>query len=164
MSKIFNKFDPFDYQNLFYEYELKITVDEINQTLILLKNINTPHQKTTYLHLNILNFPILKNLKKQIIDILNKKNLLLQDNWAQLYNNNNKHIIHNHYGSVYSGIIYMNGLEPSPTVFYDSLFNTYNHNFKKNTLLMFPSMIPHEVKKLKKNEQRLIISFNTQKK
>ena len=157
------KFDPFSYENLFYEYNLKITKDEINQILILLKNTDTRDQKSTYEYLNVLNFPILKNIKKQIIDILDKKNLLLDNNWAQLYNCNSKHTIHNHYASVYSGIIYMDGLEPSPTVFYDSLFIPYYHNFKKNTLLMFPSMIPHEVKSLKTDEQRLIISFNTMK-
>lgn len=155
------KFDPFSYEHLFYEYKLKITTSEINQVLILLKNIDTYDQKSTYEYLNVLNFPILKNIKKQIIHILDKKKLLLHDNWAQLYNHNNKHAIHNHYGSFYSGIIYMDGLEPSPTIFYDSLFNTYHHKFKKNTLLMFPSMVPHEVKNLKTNEQRLIISFNT---
>tara|TARA_R110000822_G_scaffold293737_1_gene415771 strand:- start:35 stop:523 length:489 start_codon:yes stop_codon:yes gene_type:complete len=155
------KFDPFSYEHLFYEYKIKITTDEINQTLILLKNINTNDQKTTFDYLNIINIPILKKFKKQITDILDKHNLVLTNNWAQLYNSNNKHIIHNHYGSFYSGIIYMDGLEPSPTIFYDSLFNMYRHKFKKNTLLMFPSMTPHEVKSLKKDEQRLIISFNT---
>jgi len=157
------KFDPFSHEHLFYEYKLKITTTEINQVLILLKNTNTRFQKSTYGYLNVLNFPTLKNLKKQIIHILDKKKLLLLDNWAQLYSYNNKHAIHNHYGSFYSGIIYMDGLEPSPTVFYDSLFNTYHHKFKKNTLLMFPSMIPHEVKNLKTDEQRLILSFNTMK-
>ena len=159
------KFDPFLYEHLFYEYKVKITTEEINQVLILLKNKNSNYQEqtTTYNHLNVLNFPILKKLKKQITDILYKHNLVLTNTWAQLYNSNNKHIIHNHYGSVYSGIIYIDGLEPSPTVFYDSLFKRYPHKFKKNTLLMFPSMTPHEVKNLKKDEQRLIISFNTKK-
>ena len=27
------KFDPFEYQNVFYEYEVKITNEEINQIL-----------------------------------------------------------------------------------------------------------------------------------
>jgi len=159
-----NKFDPFLHEHLFYEYKVKITTDEINQVLILIKNEKTKDKKSTFDSFNILNFPILKNLKKQIIDILEKHNLTLKNNWAQFYNSNNKHIVHCHYGSVYSGIIYLDGLEPSPTVFYDSLFNNvYQHKFKKNTLLMFPSMTPHEVRSLKKDEQRLIISFNTTK-
>ena len=156
-----NKFDPFEYENLFYEYKIKITNIEINQILLLLKNLKSNEQLTTYKHLNILNFPVLKNLKKQVTDILDNHKLSLMYNWAQLYNKDNKHGIHTHYGSIYSGIIYIKGVNPSPTIFYDNLFNPFIYKFKKNTLLMFPSMIPHEVKSLKKNEERLIISFNT---
>ena len=157
------KFDPFQYEHLFYQYKLKILPDEINQILLLTKNLNSKDMKTTYQYLNILNFPILKNLKKQITNILDKHKLLLTDNWSQFYNRTNKHPIHNHYGSVYSGIIYLLGKNPSSTVFYDSHYQTYNNEFKKDTLLMFPSMTPHEVKPLKKNEERLIISFNTRR-
>ena len=154
-------FDPFSYEHLFHEYVLEITEAEVNQVLLLTKDVNTKDQKTTYENLNVLNFPVLKKLKKQITDILDKHKLLLDNNWAQLYNKENEHGIHNHYGSIYSGIIYLKGVNCSPTYFYDSIFKYYVHNFKKNTLLMFPSIVPHEVKKLKTNEERLIISFNT---
>ena len=87
--------------------------------------------------------------------------LLLANNWAQLYNKENRHSVHNHYGSIYSGIIYIKGNKPSPTIFYDNLFNPFTYKFKKNTLLLFPSMIPHEVRPLEKDEERLVISFNT---
>jgi len=36
-----NKFDPFEYEHLFYEYELKINNDEINQILILVKDLKS---------------------------------------------------------------------------------------------------------------------------
>ena len=156
------KFDPFEQENLFYEYNLKINEAEINQVLFLVKDVNTKDQKTTYENLNILNFPVLKKLKKQITDILDKHKLLLTNSWAQLYNKENEHGIHNHYGSIYSGIIYLKGNNASPTYFYSNLLKNYVYNFKENTLLMFPSHLPHEVKKLEKDEQRLIISFNTQ--
>ena len=157
------KFDPFIDEHLFYEYNLKITDEEINQVLLLVNNMNSPNQKTTYNNLNVLNFPALKNLKKQVTDILDKHEILLADNWAQLYNKGNKHNIHTHYGSIYSGIIYLKGNNPSSTVFYSGVFKKYFHDFKKNTLLMFPSNIPHEVMPLEKDEERLIISFNTTK-
>ena len=159
------KFDPFSFENLFYEYNLKISTDEINQVLFLLKkNLFLSEQLTTYSSLNVLNFPLLKNLKKQIIDILDPHNLLLRDNWAQLYNKKNKHGIHNHYGSNYSGIIYIKGKDPSPTIFYSNQdLNKYFHKFEENTLIMFPSTILHEVERLDKDEERLIISFNTMK-
>ncbi len=64
------KFDPFEHENLFYQYKLKITDSEINQILLLTKNIDIGYQKSTYNYLNVLNFPILKDLKKQITNIL----------------------------------------------------------------------------------------------
>jgi len=156
-----NGFDPFDYQNLFYKYKLNITETEINQVLLLLKKDNLMEMKTTYSKLNVLNFPLLKQLKKQITDILDKHKLLLTNNWAQLYNKKDNHGIHNHVGSTYSGIFYIQGL--SPTIFYDREYITYIKKFVKNELLLFPSYIPHEVKPLEFNEQRLVISFNTMK-
>ena len=161
--KVDKIFDPFEHVHLFYEYKLKITDIEINQVLLLLKNLKSNEQLTTYKYLNVLSFPILKNLKKQVTDILDNHKLSLFDNWAQLYNKKNKHSVHTHYGSSYSGIIYIKGVNPSPTIFYDNLFNPFTYKFKNNTLLLFPSMIPHEVRPLEKNEERLVISFNTSK-
>ena len=86
--------------------------------IFLLKNDKGwQEQKTTFNNLNVLNFPVLKNLKSQIIKILELHNLLLGDNWAQLYNKSNKHSIHTHPYSDYSGIIYLNPVKPSPTIF-----------------------------------------------
>ena len=73
-------FDPFIDENLFYEYQLKITDKEIDQILFLVKNFNSSECKTTYQNLNVLNFPILKNLKKQVTNILDKHKLLLKNN------------------------------------------------------------------------------------
>ena len=155
------KFDPFYYENCFYKYKIKININEINQTILLLKSVKKTEQTTTYKLLNVLNFPVLKNLKLQITEILNLKNLLLTNSWAQLYNKGDKHSVHTHPNSVYSGIIYLNSKKSSPTVFYDRNFNKYFHQSKKNTLILFPSHIPHGVEPLNKDEQRLIISFNT---
>ena len=156
-------FDPFKYQNFFYKYKLKINTEEINQILYLVKTIksNAGDLKTTYNYLNILNFPLLNKLKKQITDLLDKHELLLTNNWAQLYNKKNGHGVHNHVESSYSGIFYIQG--SSPTLFYDREYGCYIKKFVKNELLLFPSWIPHEVKPLEFNEERLIISFNTTK-
>jgi len=156
-----NSFDPFEYQNTFYEYDLDISVEEINQILFLVKDVQTNEQKNTYEYLNILNFPILKNLKQQIITTLDSHELFLRNNWAQLYNKNDAHDVHTHLGSDYSGIIYIQG--ESPTLFYDRSFSSYSYKFKKNKLLLFPSHIPHQVKRLDSNEERLVVSFNTTK-
>tara|TARA_R100001460_G_scaffold71998_1_gene112692 strand:+ start:216 stop:701 length:486 start_codon:yes stop_codon:yes gene_type:complete len=158
-------FDPFFKQNLFYKYKLKISQDEINQIILILKNINFKNdlQSSTYSHLNILNFPVLKNLRQQIVDILDNHSLYLKNNWAQNYNKDDEHVVHTHPHSSFSGIIYLTS-EGSPTIFYNKDFETYKNKVEKNTLILFPSWIPHEVKPLTKNEERLIISFNTEKK
>ncbi len=155
------QFDPFKKENSFYKYNLKISKEEINQILILTKSKNTLDQKTTYNSLNILNFPILKNLRKQVISILNKKNLILKNNWSQLYNNKNLHRIHTHgKNSDYSGIIYIQG--KTPTVFYNRNYDPYFEKFENNKMILFPSWIPHEVRTLQTDENRLVISFNTE--
>jgi len=155
------QFDPFKKENSFYKYNLKISKEEINQILILTKSKNTLDQKTTYNSLNILNFPILKNLRKQVISILNKKNLILKNNWSQLYNSKNLHCIHTHRKSDYSGIIYIQG--KTPTVFYSRNYLAHFEKFENNKMILFPSWIPHEVRPLQSDENRLIISFNTEK-
>jgi hypothetical protein len=154
------QFDPFKKENSFYKYNLKISKEEINQILILTKSKNTLDQKTTYNSLNILNFPILKNLRKQVISILNKKNLILKNNWSQLYNSKNLHCIHTHGKSDYSGIIYIQG--KTPTVFYSRNYLPHFEKFENNKMILFPSWIPHEVRPLQTDENRLVISFNTE--
>ncbi len=159
-------FDPFSHEHLFHEYNLKITTAEIDQILLLFKyqTVNSIEQLTTYQSLNVFEVPLLNNLKRQVDNILSEHNIRLDNNWAQLYNKDSFHGIHNHYGSVYSGIIYVQGKNPSPTVFHSrNLDNFYNHQFKEHTLLLFPSLVFHEVKPLKEDEERLIISFNTKR-
>ncbi len=159
-------FDPFPKEHLFYEYSLKITDHEINQVLLLFEyqSLDSIEQLTTYKSFNVFDIPLLINVKKQVTNILNKHDVELDNNWAQLYNKNSFHSMHNHYGSIYSGIIYLKGNNPSSTIFYNRyLEDYYVHNFKKNTLLLFPSLVFHEVKQLTENEERLVISFNTKR-
>lgn len=158
-------FDPFQEQNLFYKYKLQVSQEEIDQILLIINNqrFKNNNQLSTYYTLNILNFPILKNLKNQIITILDNYNLYLENNWVQLYNKEDSHGVHTHTKSHISGILYLCDKGTS-TTFYDREFNTYENNVEKNTLILFPSWIPHEVKKLTTNEKRLVISFNTFKK
>jgi hypothetical protein len=154
-------FDPFKKENLFYKYKVKITEEELQQIKILIKHkkyIN-PLNSSTFFTLNILNFPILKNLKKQITDILEEHDLVLGNSWAQYYNTNNSHGVHIHEVAKKSGIIYLCS-KGSPTTFYNRTFEAYENKIEKNTLILFPSFIPHEVKPLSKDEERLVLSFN----
>ena len=137
-------FDPFIYQNIFHEYMLEVKQDEINTVHALLEDlpVNKEHdydlgQRTLYGECNILDIPGLVNLKKQITNILNVHNLVLSNNWAQLYNQNSQHTVHNHPSSVWSGILYLNPSKASPTIFYDREFKHYTHAFKKISFYYF---------------------------
>ena len=155
------QFDPFEKTNAFYEYEVNISDAAIKQLLILLQNNKDKGDQLTTFNLhNVLDFPVLNDLKAQVIDIIEEHDLVLGNNWSQLYNTHDNHPVHTHEGSKYSGIIYVSGKHASPTTFYSRFFNRYQHEFKKNTLLLFPGWIPHQVERLKKDEERLIISFN----
>ena len=146
------EFYPF---SKFYKYKLNVTNDEKNQVKIIMKD-----KFTTYNQLNILNVPTLKDLRKQITDILDKHGLLLNNNFAQRYNKSDRHVVHTHPNSRYSGILYLSS-EGTPTVFYDQWFESYEQPVEENTLLLFPSYTPHEVRFLTEDEDRLVISFNT---
>jgi len=174
--------NPFN--DLFYEYNLDIKKEEIDQIKLLplqYENLQInvdKDQLSTYYPINntktnILNFPILKKLKEQIIDILNSHNLFLGNSWVQIYKKNQKHIKHTHTNSAYSGIIYVDGNKNSgQTIFYHPLrdrlleydinfIEIFKPEFKINKLILFPSYIVHEVLEEKEDSNRTIISFNT---
>jgi len=174
--------NPFN--DLFYEYNLNIKKEEIDQIKLLFLHYENlkinigKYQLSTYypvnnLKTNILNFPILKKLKEQIINILEHHNLLLLNSWAQIYKKKHKHKKHTHSNSAYSGIIYVDGDKNSgKTIFYHPLrdrlaeydinfVEIFKPEFKINKLILFPSFIAHEVLEEKKDSGRTIISFNT---
>ena len=155
MIRKFNAFDTF------YEYKVNISDDVIKQIKIIFAAANgKDDQLTTFYHLNILNLPVLKSLRDEIINILNEHKISLTNSWAQLYNKKDRHSVHVHQESKLSGIIYLSD-NCTSTSFYDRVCNSYEHIPVKNTLLLFPSYVPHEVQPLKQDEDRLIISFNT---
>tara|TARA_R100001163_G_C5049256_1_gene186201 strand:- start:1010 stop:1489 length:480 start_codon:yes stop_codon:yes gene_type:complete len=154
------KFDPFVEENLFYKYNLKVSEDEVKQ-LSIVKNDRYAKDNnfTTYFTLNILNFPMLKNLKTKIETILKEHELILSNSWVQSYKEDNYHKTHIHDGAKKSGILYLTNSK-TPTIFYNRVFKEYYHYPEKNTLLLFPGFVPHEVRPVKEKEERLIVSFN----
>lgn len=169
------KFWPFN--DYFYEYELKINQEEqqqIYQFLKLSPRTFDKDQITTYQTVNnILNLPLLNNLKKQILDILNSQELEILTSWGQLYDEKDKHKNHNHLGSAISGVIYVYG-EGKGTKFFHPL-NTilefcspdynyiYQPDFKIGKMILFPGYITHGVETDPSNKNRCIISFNARK-
>lgn len=168
------KFNPFN--DWFFKTKCVVSEQEKEQIKVLLKGVNSCFELknnqplTSYTQPNILDFPVMNNLRKKITDILDPMSLTLTNSWAQSYINNKGHGPHTHYGSAYSGIIYVVGKENS-TVFLHPLsgnidcskrFNwSYNNPIEENTLLLFPSFITHYVEKHTFDSKRIVISFNT---
>jgi len=168
------KFWPFE--DSFYKTKVYISEDEKKQIKLFLnncKNSMDPEQTTTFEKINILNLPILKNLKKQITDILDSLDLLLAANWAQQYKKGNEHSLHSHLESVYSGVLYVDqSRETQGTVFVHPKGDVvklstnrfrylFKSNFEPSVLILFPSHITHFVKHEKEDNGRIVISFNT---
>lgn len=149
----------------FYKTKLEISDSERDQIKYLLYNFkdsSDDNQTTTYKNINILNLPVLKNLKNQIIKILESKNLILTNNWAQLYLKGHSHEPHTHVTSFYSGVIYVDGNGIDGTNWIDSYSGKIHvEKFEKNTLILFPSNIIHYVHYQTEDNGRIIISFNT---
>lgn len=121
-----------------------------------------PTNTTTYgQRINILELPALKNLKKQIVEILNSLNLTLINNWGQLYKKGEHIRPHIHTGSKTSGIIYIDGKTTKGTYFVNTIDgHLYEHPFKKNELLLFPSNLMHYVPHEDKDNGRTVLAFN----
>jgi len=158
--------DPFKHN--FYTYDLDVTDTEINQVKNFLQDVkpteDMSYSLSSYSAINILNLPLLKNLRKQVTDILDEKNLILDNNWGQMYKTGHEHPIHTHAGSDYSGIIYLTKTyddSSSGTWFYDYYTQHYQFPFTEKTLLLFPSYFPHYVKAVFKDGYRIVISFNS---
>ena len=78
-NKTLERYNPFE--DYFYKYRINITKKEIQQLLLFFKNNkNKAKQETTYNQINILNLPLLKNIKNQILLILDKHSLFLDNN------------------------------------------------------------------------------------
>ena len=167
------KYSPFE--DYFHKYKINITNLEKEQLGLFLYNnhVNKGQQTTTYKQINVLSLPLLKNIRDQILLILNKHNLLLCTNWAQLYRKEDLHALHTHTGSVYSGVLYVEGKGEDGTVFHHPISkiveccgHVFKHKvmekFESGVLILFPSYIPHEVLKQEEENNRIIISFNTQ--
>ena len=156
------KYWPFQF---FYKIPLNILKEEKEQIKFFLHNFENStdiNQTTTYKKINVLNLPLLKNLRDQVIKIIEPLNLILDNNWAQLYKKGDSHVPHAHYGSEYSGVIYIDGETTEGTNFISPInAQISTANFNTNDLILFPSNILHYVNIQGDNTNRIIISFNT---
>ena len=163
--KMLTEYWPF---KKFYKTKVDILDQEKDQLKYLLYKFNSikhsvdKDQTTTYKSINVLNLPRLKNLRNQIIKIIESKNLILGNNWAQLYLKGSQMSPHLHNNSSYGGIIYVDGDSAEGTSFIDSYSgHTHTEKFEKNTLILFPANIIHFVKYQEQDTRRIVIAFNT---
>ena len=151
----------------FYKTTVEISESEKEQIKLMLYNFKDSQdsdQVTTFKIINVLNLPILKNIRKQIDKILEKMSLCLGNSWAQLYRKDDSHGIHTHEDSVYSGVIYVDGQGKDGTNFVDKNTNKiHEEEFEINSLILFPSQFLHFAKNQKVDNGRIIISFNTER-
>ena len=100
----------------------------------------------------------------------------MTQSWANFNTTNTSHHKHWHANSLISGVFFVDGFKTPirfssksslfPLEFQYNEFNdlnseSYNIELEKGILLLFPSMLEHEVESNLTNSQRITISFNT---
>ena len=128
-------------------------------------------------------------LKKQIDDAANvlhfdtlqheQGNPVLVQSWINFHEPGDHAPVHNHTNSCYSGVYYLNAPVNGGGIFFhhpqifrpktiiveshtDNQFNTdqYFHELRKNSLLLFPSHLPHSTQVNNSNQVRFSLAFN----
>ena len=128
-------------------------------------------------------------LRKQIDDAVNvlhydvlqrsQGNPVLVQSWINNHNTGDHAPVHNHTNCYYSGIYYLNAPIDGGGLFFhhpelmrskiikveSHTYNKYNselyfHELKKNSLLIFPSHLPHSTEVNKSDQVRFSLAFN----
>jgi hypothetical protein len=150
--------------------ELRLNVKDVKDTLIndiekgvLLKDnnnniTNVKGQMTSWKYFNNNKdfHKILDVAFDEIKKNINLKKSYLIDSWGIIINKGDNTDLHNHSGSMYSGIVYLNDSEQPIN------FPQYNLNIvpKEGTFLFFSSFLDHGVNTHKYNNIKYAIPFN----
>jgi hypothetical protein len=120
-------------------------------------NVMAKHSEFNFLvnNKNFHNF--LKLIKKQIY-IIFKKNFIIDEVWANIYNGEDYTKMHDHKGATaFSGILYLTD-GPGPGTYFPEYDLTIEEEAGK--FVLFHGDLKHEVKKFKYNKDRVTIAFN----
>ncbi len=138
----------------------------------------------------LLNQPKLKNFKKflqnqvntyahSILHINKQTKFYITQSWANVTPKGSHHHSHHHPNSIISGVFFITdnsnfinfkrnfkdylfpGFEFKRDKFDLNNCDSYTVSTKKNTLLLFPSQLEHDVEDNKDDHERITISFNT---
>ena len=94
------------------------------------------------------------------------------DYWTNVNEIGSGNVLHSHKTYSFSGIYYIQGEDTGDLVFYNTqnlMYDCYikspftkkfKMNPKDNSLVLFPSWVPHEVEENKSDRQRINIAFN----
>ena len=107
---------------------------------------------------------------KQFINSIGSKTYNVDAAWFEQSNKNHYHGIHNHGGSGYSSVCFINYKENehTPTYFLSPFNNFMNgktlihtpQNITEGSIIFFPSAIHHFTSPNESDEERMVVSFN----
>jgi uncharacterized protein (TIGR02466 family) len=175
IDKIDCNFDSF-IKSLLENYDKKNPNRPANWDCLVDSSINVENEKRTIPKYILTE--IEKIIKKFEISLNNSffKNLHISHCWYNIYSKNMYQEIHAHCPSLFSGCFYLkyNKKVHTSTVFYNNNFPIdyqnsefadveliqYVPDVDQNTIIIFPSNMPHEVKPQTTDEERITISFN----
>ena len=164
MTQLFNKEIKLDTFILIDKINDQTIVDNLKEDIY--KNDEYFHQNTNVIAkhskfkflVNNKNFhDFLKLIKKQIY-IIYKKNFVIDEVWANIYNGEDYTKMHAHQGSsAFSGILYLTD-GPGPGTY----FPEYNLTIEEEAgkFVLFHGHLKHEVKNFKYTKDRLTVAFN----
>lgn len=105
--------------------------------------------------------------------------LYVTQSWVNYTDNKQYHHLHRHYNSYFSGVLYLNTNEDDYIRFYSPTSGTldpvliepaevnningkiFNLPVKSNTMVLFPSYLPHSVEPVTGSSTRCSLAFNT---
>jgi uncharacterized protein (TIGR02466 family) len=164
------------------------TNSEIHVFKQLSNDVRENEGNFTSINSNVLNLNELKDIKDfiltetnqyltEIFSPANNLNLYITSSWVNYSRYGNYHHRHNHPNSIISGVLYINANSDIDSIRFfktnnssiDISTNNYNqYNSKSwnvhvnsNDLILFPSMLDHQVDIVRNNETRISLAFNT---
>jgi len=106
-------------------------------------------------------YPIIKNntcILKQKLKL--NCNLNLLNYWFQQYQNGDYHDWHNHFGSYYSSIYYVELPKDSVKTTFKIIDKEYEFEVTEGDIISFPSILYHKSKPNKSNKRKTVVAFN----
>lgn len=166
-----------------FEKELDSTIIDFISTLPVRGN----HSNQTSEYFYVLNYPHFKELKNFFLKSLHEFyneiycpdepiELYITQSWINYTTNGGSHHRHLHQNSLISGVFYIETSTDDYIQFHKAIipqFYTWpthwnkfnceieNYEAEKNCLLLFPSMLQHEVPRLNRDGNRISLSFNS---